>query len=164
CLTHPSPVIDPAMLRVRSFAVANGTSLLFSAAFSALLLGNVLLMTSVWHQSVLVTGLYLAPGPATAATVAAITGRHSNRFGQRTLATLGIAVFGAGCLWWRLRIGATPDYAGEMLPGQFITGAGVGLVLPALASAASSSLPPARFATGSAAFTMTRQIGFVVGV
>jgi hypothetical protein len=58
----------------------------------------------------------------------------------------------------------TPDYTGEMLPGLLITGVGVGLVLPSLASAASSSLPPARFATGSAVFTMTRQVGFVLGV
>lgn len=57
-----------------------------------------------------------------------------------------------------------PDYAGEMLPGLLITGVGVGLVLPSLASAASSSLPPARFATGSAVFTMTCQVGFVLGV
>jgi hypothetical protein len=45
-----------------------------------------------------------------------------------------------------------------------IGGVGVGLVLPSLASAASASLPPARFATGSAVYTMTRQIGFVLGV
>ena len=73
-------------------------------------------------------------------------------------------MFGLGALWWRLRIGATPDYAGAMLPGQFITGAGVGFVLPSLASASASSLPPARFATGSGVYVMTRQIGFAIGV
>ena len=40
----------------------------------------------------------------------------------------------------------------------------MGLTLPSLASAAASSLPPARFATGSAVFTMSRQLGFVLGV
>ena len=73
-------------------------------------------------------------------------------------------MFGLGCLWWRLAVGPAPDYAAEMLPGLLITGAGVGLTLPSLATAASSSLPPTRFATGSAVFTMTRQIGFVLGV
>ncbi len=164
CLTHPSPVIDPDIVRVRSFTVANLASLPFNAAFAAFLLGNVLFMTSVWHFSVLRAGLSIAPGPAMAATTAAISSRYINRFGQRALAAIGIALFGLGCVWWRLRIGQAPDYAGEMLPGQFITGTGVGLTLPSLASAASSSLPPARFATGSAAFTMVRQIGFVLGV
>jgi EmrB/QacA subfamily drug resistance transporter len=164
CLTHRSPVIDPAMLRVRSFAMANVASVFFSAAFAAFLLADVLFMTSVWHRSVLTAGLSLAPGPATAATFAASSGRYINRFGQRALSTLGIVLFGAGCLWWRLYVGQAPDYAGEMLPGLLVTGVGVGLVLPSLASAASSSLPPARFATGSAVFTMTRQVGFVLGV
>jgi EmrB/QacA subfamily drug resistance transporter len=164
CLTHPSPVIDPAMLRVRSFTAANLASIFFSAGFAAFLLGNVLFMTTVWHRSVLIAGLSLAPGPATAAAFAAASGRYINRFGQRTLSALGIALFGLGCLWWRLRIGEAPVYAGEMLPGLLITGMGVGLVLPSLASAASSSLPAARFATGSAVFTMTRQVGFVLGV
>ncbi len=164
CLTNLAPVIDPAMLRVRSFAAANAASVLFSAAFAAFLLANVLFMTSVWHRSTLIAGLSLAPGPALAAVCAATSARHINRFGQRALAALGIALFGLGCLWWRLRMGPTPDYASEMLPGLLITGVGVGLVLPSLASAASSSLPPARFATGSAVFTMTRQVGFVLGV
>jgi EmrB/QacA subfamily drug resistance transporter len=164
CLTHRSPVVDPAMLRVRSFTAANLASLLFSAGFAAFLLGNVLFMTTVWHRSVLIAGLALAPGPATAATFAAMSGRYINRFGQRTLSALGVALFGMGCLWWRLRVGEAPDYLAEMLPGLLITGVGGGLVLPSLASAASSSLPPERFATGSAVFTMTRQVGFVLGV
>ena len=164
CVGHPSPVIDPAMLRVRSFATANLASVFFSAAFAAFLLANVLFMTSVWHDSVLTAGVSLAPGPATAATFAALSGRHINRFGQRSLASIGIALFGLGFLWWRLRVAHAPDYAGEMLPGLLITGVGVGLTLPSLASAASSSLPPARFATGSAVFVMGRQLGYVLGV
>jgi EmrB/QacA subfamily drug resistance transporter len=164
CLTHRSPVVDPALLRVRSFALANVATLFFSAAFAAFLLANVLFMTTVWKDSVLVAGLSLAPGPMMASAVAFTSSRHVNRFGQRTFAALGIALFGLACLWWRLRIGVTPDYAGVMLPGLLLSGIGVGFVLPSLASAAASSLPRERFATGSAVFTMTRQIGFVIGV
>ena len=164
CLTHPSPVIDPTMVKVRSFAVANLASLLFAVVFAAFLLCDVLFMTEVWHRSVLVSGVGLAPGPVLAATFAAISGNWVNRFGQRALATAGTLIFGLGCLWWRLRIGAAPDYAGEMLPGLLVTGVGVGLVLPSLASASSSALPPTRFATGSAAYAMMRQVGFVLGV
>jgi EmrB/QacA subfamily drug resistance transporter len=164
CVTHRSPVIDPAMVTVRAFALANVASLCFSAAFAAFLLGDVLFMTSVWHDSVLSAGLSLAPGPAMAAVFAVSAGRQVNRLGAHVLGSLGIAVFGVGCLWWRLRVAGVSDYAGEMLPGLLLTGVGVGLVLPSLASAAASSLPPARFATGSAVYTMTRQIGFVLGV
>jgi EmrB/QacA subfamily drug resistance transporter len=164
CKSHRSPVIDPSLLRVRSFALANAASLLFSASFSAMLLGSVLFMTGVWHDSTLTAGFSLAPGPLAAAMLAPIAGRFANRVGQRTLATAGVTLFALGCGWWLWRNGASPDYAGEMLPGLLITGAGVGLTLPSLASAAAASLPPARFATGSAVFTMSRQLGFVLGV
>jgi MFS family permease len=164
CLTHPSPVVDPALVRVRSFAMANVTAVLFSASFAAMLLGSVLFMTGVWRDSVLSAGLAIAPGPVMAATFATPAGRLANRFGQRLLAAGGIAAFAIGCAWWRWRMGAAPDYAGEMLPGLIATGIGVGFTLPTLAGAAAASLPPARFATGSGIFTMSRQLGLVLGV
>jgi EmrB/QacA subfamily drug resistance transporter len=164
CLAHPSPVVDPAMLRVRSFALASAASLLFSAAFAAMLLGVVLFMTGVWGDSALHAGLALSPGPLMAATFAAISGRFVNAVGQQRLATAGLALFALGCAWWTLRLGAEHAYAAEMLPGLLVSGTGVGLTLPSLASAAAASLPPARFATGSAVFTMSRQIGYVLGV
>ena len=43
-------------------------------------------------------------------------------------------------------------------------GAGVGLVLPSLASASAHSLPPQRFAVGSGVNQAIRQIGSVLGV
>src|SRR6476659_1185985 len=164
CRTHPSPVVEPEMLRVRSFALAGVSSLLFSTAFAAMLLAGVLFMTGVWGFSVLKAGLCLAPGPAMAATFATITGRLPLRIAPGTLAALGMGVFACGVGVWLWRVGAEPAYASEMLPGQLLTGAGVGLTLPTLAGAATASLPPARFATGSAVFTMSRQLGFVLGV
>jgi len=164
CNRHPWPMVEPALLRVRSYAAANGAGLLFSASFAAMLLANVLFMTSVWGNSIITAGLSLAPGPLMAAAVAVPAGRLVNGFGPRLLATAGTALFGIGCAWWLWRIGSEPDYVGEMLPGLLVTGIGVGLTLPSLASAAASSLPPERFATGSAVFSMSRQLGFVLGV
>jgi EmrB/QacA subfamily drug resistance transporter len=164
CLSHPDPVVEPEMLTVRSFALAGSASLLFSAAFAGMLLGNVLFLTGVWHYSVLHAGVTLMPGPTMAALTAAPAGRLAARYGQRIVATAGITLFGLGLGWWLWHLTAGPSYASEMLPGQLLSGTGVGMTLPSLASAAAASLPPARFATGSAVFTMTRQIGFALGV
>ena len=164
CRSHPSPTIEPSLLRVRSYALANLAAIAFSASFAAMLLCSVLFLTGVWHESILTAGFWIAPGPLMAATFAPPAGRLAGRFGQARLAGTGIALFALGCAWWLWRVSATPDYAGAFLAGLLITGAGVGLTLPSLASAAASSLPPARFATGSAVFTMSRQIGFVLGV
>jgi EmrB/QacA subfamily drug resistance transporter len=164
CATHRAPVLELPMLRVRSFAAANVAAVLFSAAFAAMLLASVLLMTTVWGDSVLRAGLSLAPGPLMAASSAVPAGRLANRVGQRSLAALGCALLAAGCAWWRWRVGPEPDYSGALLPGLLVTGAGVGLTLPSLSSAAAASLPPARFATGAAVLIMSRQIGTVLGV
>ncbi|HEX8121797.1 MAG TPA: DHA2 family efflux MFS transporter permease subunit [Solirubrobacteraceae bacterium] len=161
---HPSPVVDREMLRVRSFALANLAAILFSAAFAAMLLAGVLFQTGVWGDSVLRAGIQLAPGPLMAAIFAARSGRFAERAGERFRAGAGCALFALGSAWWLWQLDPSAGYVDGLLPGMLVTGIGVGLTLPALASAAASSLPPTRFATGSAVLTMSRQIGFVLGV
>jgi hypothetical protein len=73
-------------------------------------------------------------------------------------------MFAAGSLWYITRTGDQPAFVSEFLPGNLITGAGVGLVIPTLTAAGVSSLAPARFATGAAILTMGRQIGIALGV
>ena len=161
---HRAPIIELPMLRVRSFAFANVGALLFFAAFSAMLLAGVLFLTTVWHYSVLEAGLRLSPGPLFAALFAFPAGKLSDRFGQRAVGVPGTLLFALGAAWWVWQVGPARDYAGELLPGMVLTGIGVGLTIPALSSAAAASLPPQRFATGTAVLTMSRQIGAVLGV
>ncbi|HEX4187922.1 MAG TPA: MFS transporter [Solirubrobacteraceae bacterium] len=161
---HPAPVVDPAMLRVRSFALAVGASVLFFGGFGAMLLAGVLFLTSVWHESVLTAGLMIAPGPATAALFSAPSARLGARAGYRLPGVVGALLFSAGSVWYIARAGAHPDYVADYLPGMIVTGAGVGLVIPTLTAAGASSLAPERFATGAAVLTMGRQIGAALGV
>ena len=74
CARHPAPVVELALLRVPAFALAGLSTLLFSAGFAGLLLGNVLFFTEVWDYSVLKAGFAFAPGPLLAATTAVHVG------------------------------------------------------------------------------------------
>src|SRR3954471_3788655 len=161
---HPTPVVEPQLLRHRTFALANAAGFLFFMAFGAMLLSSVLFLTGVWHESVLRAGLQIAPGPTMAAIFAVVAGRLGPRYGERLLGALGGLLFAAGGAWWITRVGAQPSYAAEFLPGMLIGGAGVGLVIPSMFSAATSTLPPERFATGTAVTSMSRQIGIALGV
>jgi len=161
---HPAPVVELALLRVRSFAVANVGVFLFALGFYAVLLANILFLTSVWHWSVLRAGVSVTPGPLMAAISAPIGGRLADRFGQRVVAFPGGLLFATGCLLFAASIGATPHYASEFLPATLLTGAGVGLSFAAWGSAAVAELPPSRFATGSAISSTSRQIGAVLGI
>jgi len=161
---HSAPVVDPAMLRVRTFGLAVSASLLFFAGFGAMLLSGVLFLTGVWHESVLTAGLMLFPGPAMATVFSIPSARLGARLGYRIPGVAGAVLFAAGSAWFIARTGARPDFFGEYLPGSLLTGAGVGLMIPTLTGAGASSLPPERFATGAAVLTMGRQIGVALGV
>ena len=161
---HPAPVIELGLLRVRSFAVANAGVFLFALGFYAVLLANILFLTSVWGWSVLRAGIAVTPGPLMAALSATAGGRLADRYGQRVVALPGGLLFAAGCLVFATRTGATPHYVSEFLPATLLTGTGVGLSFAAWGSAAVAELPPSRFATGSAISATSRQIGAVLGI
>ncbi len=160
-----NPLIDRALFRLRPFTGASAVALLFSAAFGAMLLSRVLWAQDVWHWSALVTGLSVAPGPLMVPLFSfLVAGRLTARFGPGPVIAAGSTIFAAGAAWWALAIGLRPDYAGEMLGGMLLTGAGVGLTLPTLMATGAASLPAHAFATGSAVVNMLRQVGLAIGV
>jgi EmrB/QacA subfamily drug resistance transporter len=161
---HPAPVLELSILRVRAFGLASVAAALFFAAFGAMLLGNVIFLTSVWHYSTLQAGIALTPGPITAAVLAPWSGKLSKRIGPGPVGAAGAVLFAAGSVWWIARVGLTPHYLTQFLPGMVIGGTGVGVILPSFTIAASATLPPARLATGMGAQTMFRQIGATIGV
>src|SRR5580700_1181486 len=161
---HDAPIVEPAMLRVRSFGLAVGASVLFFAGFGAMLLAGVLFLTGVWHEQVLTAGLMLFPGPAMETAFSIPSARLGARFGYRLPGIVGSLLFAAGSVWYITQTGDHPHFASAYLPGGLITGAGVGLVIPTLTGAGASSLAPERFATGAAVLTMGRQIGAALGI
>ena len=162
--THPAPVVEPAIVRVRSTALANVAALLFFAGFGAMLLGSVLFLTEVWHGSAIRAGLQFAPGPAMAALFSVPAGLLGERFGSRVVGAAGATLFALSAAWWVGQMGATPDYAGTFLPSMMVGGVGVGLSIPSVTALATAALPPTRFATGTALMGMSRQIGAALGV
>ncbi|WP_372787764.1 MFS transporter [Paraconexibacter sp.] len=162
--SHPAPILEREVVGVRSFRLAVSGGLLFFVAFAAMLLGSVLFLTEVWDKSVLTAGLMVAPGPATAAAFSVPGARLGERIGPHRVGALGGLLFAIGAASWAWRLGDDPAWARDFLPGMLIGGAGVGLVNPALTSAAAASLPPARFATGAAVLGMGRQVGTALGV
>jgi EmrB/QacA subfamily drug resistance transporter len=162
--THPAPVLELPTLRVPSFALAVASAFAFFAAFAALLLAGVLFLTQVWGHSIVRAGLELAPGPLAALAFAALAGRIGPRLGMSTIGAAGGLLVAAGLGYNALRLGLAPDYLGAYLPGQLMTGAGVGLSMPAFTAVAVSGVGPDRFATAIGLSAMFRQVGAALGV
>jgi EmrB/QacA subfamily drug resistance transporter len=164
CARAAAPVLPLSLLRIRPFAAASLANLLFAVPFAAMLLSSVLWAENVWHWSAMRTGLAVAPGPLMVPFLAAKGGPLVTRFGPARVTAAGCVLFAAGIGWWIATMRTAADYPVAMLPGMLLTGVGVGLTLPTLIGAAVTSVPPDRFATGSAVVSMARQVGAVLGV
>ncbi|MDL9937671.1 DHA2 family efflux MFS transporter permease subunit [Gordonia sp. ABSL1-1] len=161
---HTEPVIDPALLRVRTFSFANVTALLFAVPFAGGLLATILWLQQVWSYSAIKTGFAVSTGPLLVPIFAAVAHRLSARIPVGVIVSAGSLLFAAGGVLMALSVDETPDYATEILPGWLIGGVGVGLALPSILSSATADLATHQSATGSAVINMSRQIGMALGV
>lgn len=161
---HPVPLLDPALLRIRSFRLANMATALAGFGFFAYLLTNVLWLTYVWDYSVLRAGAALMPGALVAAVVASRLGPVAEKHGYRLVVVPGALVWAGAYVWYRQVTGLEPAFLMEWLPGQVLSGIGVGMTLPVLGSAALAAVPGGRFATASAVVSSARQVGGVLGI
>jgi EmrB/QacA subfamily drug resistance transporter len=161
---HPVPVLDLPALRVPTLWLACVAMLVFTTGFAAMLFGNVLFLTGVWHNSLIDAGLSLIPGPLMVVAVSfTVGGRLVQRFGPGPVAAAGGVFFAIGAGIWVWRIGPVADFAAALLPGQLFTGLGVGLVMPSLSGVVGTVLPPDRWGAGSSMINTSRQIGAVLG-
>jgi EmrB/QacA subfamily drug resistance transporter len=163
---HPAPVVELALLRIRTFTGSFAASVLYYAGFGAFVLNSVEFLTGVWHYSAIRAGLAIAPGPLCVLPFARIIApRLASRLGgPGPVAALGCLVNAGAQALWLVLIQSHPSYAAHLLPVQLLGGAGVGLAIPSLLGAGTTGLPPARFGTGSGVLNMGRQVGTVLGV
>jgi len=161
---HRSPVVDVALLRIPTFSVANTATALAGFGFFAYLLTNILWLQYVWEYDVLAAGLALVPGALVAAVVAGALGPLAEKHGYRPFVVPGALVWAGAYLWYHQRVGIEPAFWSEWLPGQVLSGIGVGATLPLLGSAALAAVPGGRYATASAVVSSARQFGGVLGI
>jgi NTE family protein len=162
--THPVPVLDATLLRIPTFGIANVVTFVAGMGFYAYMLNNILWLNYVWDWSLLRAGLAVAPGAVVAVVAAGVLGRVADKHGARVVAVPGALVWTGAYLWYEFAVGTTPNFFGEWLPGQVLSGLGVGATLPILAAAALAAVPGGRYATASAVVSSTRQLGAVLGV
>jgi EmrB/QacA subfamily drug resistance transporter len=162
--TATAPLVDLALFANRSYSAVNLATLAFGTAFAMMFFAFFTYMTKIWHFSLPLAGLAVTPGPLMVVPTAIITGRIAARTGHRPVLVIGSLVYAASGLWLLLVPGTEPAYLTQWLPGLFLSGIGVGMVLPSLSGAAVAGLPAAQYAVGSAVNQATRQLGSVLGV
>jgi hypothetical protein len=128
----------------------------------AMFLYLTLYLQTTLGLSPLQTGLRFLPTTVVSFFVSALAGNLTERIPVKILFGVGLALVGAGLLLMR---GLTAySHWTDLLPGLIGSGAGIGLVNPALASTAIGVVPPARSGMASGINSTFRQIGVATGI
>ncbi len=155
-------MLDVTLFRKPAFGGASIVAFAVSASIFAMFLYLTLYLQTILNLSPLQTGVRFLPITALSFVVAAISGNLSARVPVRYLLSLGLLLVGGGLLLMRGLTGASDWTA--LLAGFIVTGAGVGLVNPALASTAVGVVPPQRSGMASGINSTFRQVGIATGI
>ncbi len=162
--THPEPLLELELFRLRSFSSTNAALALYSMAFTSGFLANSLLLQELWGESLRTTGLALVPSPLLAAAVSPFAGRFADRVGHRWILSIGSAACGIGFLSYVVTLDETPSTWSMFVPISILVGFGVGATIATWASAGLADVSPDQFGTANATVRTTQQVFYALGI
>jgi EmrB/QacA subfamily drug resistance transporter len=155
-------MLDLSLFRVASFNGASLAAFVLSAAMFAMFLYLTLYIQNILGYSALESGIRFMPVTLLSFLVAPVSGKFAERVGLRWFIGGGLALVGAGLL---LMGGLEPgDEWTALLAGFMIAGGGIGMVNPALATAAVGVVDPRRTGMASGINSTFRQVGIATGI
>lgn len=161
--SHPAPLFDLGLLRLRSFLLGNLGSLFFALGFFALLIPLPSFVQDVWGWSVLKTGLAYSVGPLVSFLVAPQAGRLADRVGNAPLLTAGSICGMTGVVWLFVTVSAEPSLA-RLLVATVLVGVSAGMGFSQLVGAALRDIPNQRFAMATAGRTTFFQLSVALAI
>jgi EmrB/QacA subfamily drug resistance transporter len=156
------PMLDLALFQNGTFVGANLAVLLVALAMFGVFFFISLYMQGILGYSAVQAGAAFLPLTVLIVFVAPIAGRLSDRFGSRWLITTGMLLLAVQLLYFST-LGVQETYW-ALLPGMFLGGFGMALVMTPSAAAAVRALPVDKSGVGSAVLNAFRQVGGSVGI
>jgi EmrB/QacA subfamily drug resistance transporter len=161
-LLRRDPMLD---LNLFTRPAMDGVSLAaftLSASIFALFLYLTLYLQEVLGYGPFATGLRFLPVTVLAFVVAPVAGKLTVRIHSRYLLGTGLLLVAAGCaLMTRVRADSSWSV---LLPGFILSGIGIGITNPVLASATVSVVPPERSGMATGSSSTFRQVGIATGI
>ena len=161
-LRSRNPMLDLTLFRKPAFDGASIAAFVLSASMFSMFLYLTLYIQNILGYTPLESGLRFLPVTLLSFIVAPISGKFAERVGIRWFMGGGLACVGIGLLLMR---GLEPgDDWTALLAGFLVAGAGIGLVNPALATAAVGVVEPQRAGMASGINSTFRQVGIATGI
>jgi EmrB/QacA subfamily drug resistance transporter len=155
-------MLDLSLFRKPAFTGASLVALTLSAGMFAMFLYLTLYIQDVLGYSPLQAGLRFLPTTLLSFFVAPLAGRALHRIPAGRLMGVGLILVGFG-LFLQHGIEVGDSWTG-LLPGFILTGIGIGMTNPPLASVAIGVVEPARAGMASGINSTFRQVGIATGV
>jgi EmrB/QacA subfamily drug resistance transporter len=156
------PMLDLTLFRKPAFAGASVAAFVLSASMFSMFLYLTLYIQNILGYTPLQSGLRFLPVTLLSFIVAPISGKFAERVGVRWFMGGGLALVGLG-LALMSGLEAGDDWT-ALLAGFMVAGGGIGLVNPALATAAVGVVEPQRAGMASGINSTFRQVGIATGI
>jgi len=151
-----------ALFRRPVFTVANVAAATMNLCTLGMLFVLTLYLQTVQGRSALVAGLFIVPLFAPLAILAPLAGRLTSRIGPRLPASAGLIIAAVGL--GLLALAQPRSTYALLLPAFLLWGVGLGILTPAVVSAAISTVPAERTGLASAINNTSRQAGGAIGI
>jgi EmrB/QacA subfamily drug resistance transporter len=161
-LRSKAPMVDFSFFRSRSFLGSNMVAFIVSFAMLAMFFFMALYMQNILHYSPLEAGVRFLPATAVIIVMGPLAGRLTDKIGPRPLMTAGLVVVAAS-LFIQSRITVHSGY-GLLLPGFILMGAGMGMVMSPMSTAAMNAVDRTKAGVASGVLSMSRMVGGTFGV
>jgi EmrB/QacA subfamily drug resistance transporter len=156
------PMLELALFRKPSFVGASAAAFVLSASMFAMFLYLTLYIQNILGYTALESGIRFMPVSLLSFVVAPVSGKLSERFGVRWFMVGGLLLVGLG-LFLMSGLEAGDDWT-ALLAGFLFAGGGIGMVNPALATAAVGVVPPRQSGMASGINSTFRQVGIATGI
>ncbi|GAA2037696.1 DHA2 family efflux MFS transporter permease subunit [Agromyces tropicus] len=156
------PLLPLGLFRDRNFALSNVAISLVGLALTAMPLPLAYYFQVARGLTPTQAALMLAPMAVVSGVLSPIVGRFSDRVDPKWVALAGLSTAAAALAWYSAWLGPDVAYAALLLPSALL-GVGISGVFAPLASTATRNLPRESAGAGSGVYTMTRQVGSVLG-
>jgi EmrB/QacA subfamily drug resistance transporter len=156
------PMVDFTFFRSRTFVGANTVGFIVSFAMLAMFFFLALYMQNILGYSALQAGVRFLPSTLVIMVVAPLSGRLSDTVGPRPLIAIGLSLT-AFALYLQTHIDVHTSY-GLLLPAFMVMGAGIGLTMSPMSTAAMNSVRQEKAGVASGTLSMNRMLGGTFGV
>lgn len=158
-----SPMLSPAVFRVRQFSVTNVATFLIYGALGGVLFLLPVELQVVDRYSALKAGLALIPLTVVMLLLSARSGRLASRIGPRLQMSVGPVVIAAGVAMLG-RTTTDRSYSTGVLPAVLVFGLGLAITVAPLTATALSALPGTQAGIASAVNNDVARVGGLVAV